>query len=122
AAFTLSDLLGNNSVLLGQDTNVGEIAGNTISLEEYQAAIQEREANYILNFNREPGETERPLLQQQAWEMLIVRNAIEQQYEKVGVEVTSEEVWDMIQGKNVDPNLKSTPIFLNEATGQFDKD
>ena len=38
AAFTLSDLLGNNSILMGQDTNVGEIAGNTISLEEYQAA------------------------------------------------------------------------------------
>ncbi len=53
--------------------------------------------------------------------MLIVRNAIEQQYKKIGVQVTSEEVWDMIQGKNVDPNLKSTPIFLNEA-GQFDKD
>ena len=32
AAFTLGDLLGNNSVLLGQDNNVGEIAGNTISL------------------------------------------------------------------------------------------
>ena len=63
----------------------------------------------------------RNLFQQQAWEMLIVRNAIEQQYKKTGVQVTSEEVWDMIQGKNVDPNLKSTPIFLNEA-GQFDKD
>lgn len=122
AAFTLSDLLGNNSVLLGQDNNVGEIAGNTISLEEYQTAIQERESNYFMNFGREAGEAERPMLQQQAWEMLIVRNAIQQQYKKVGVEVTSEEVWDMIQGKNVDPNLKSTPIFLNETTGQFDKD
>ena len=54
--------------------------------------------------------------------MLIVRNAIEQQYKSIGVEVTSEEVWDSDQGKNVDPNLKSTPIFLDEATGQFDKD
>lgn len=122
ASFTLSDLLGNNSILLGQDNNVGEIAGNTINLEEYQAAVQEREANYFLNFGREAGEAERPLLQQQAWEMLIVRNAIEKQYKSVGVEVTSEEVWDMIQGKNVDPNLKSTPLFLNDATGQFDKD
>ena len=122
AAFTLSDLLGNNSILMGQNTNIGEIAGNIISLEEYQAAVQEREANYFMNFGREAGENERPLLQQQAWEMLIVRNAVEQQYKQVGVEVTSDEVWDMIQGKNVDSNLKSTPIFLNEATGQFDKD
>lgn len=119
AAFTLSDLLGNNSVLLGND-NVGEIAGNDISLKEYQNAIQEREVNYRLNFNRAPGEREMPLLQSQAWELLVAKHAIETQYEKLGVKVSSEEVWDMIQGKNVDESLRSTPIFLSEA-GQFDR-
>ena len=119
AAFTLGDLLGNNSTLLG-DNNVGEIAGNDISLKEYQDAIQEREMNYRLTFNRSPSERETPLLQEQAWELLVAKHAIESQYEKLGVKVTSEEVWDMIQGKNVDENLRSTPIFLNEA-GQFDR-
>ncbi len=119
AAFTLGDLLGNNSTLLG-DNNVGEIAGNNISLKEYQDAIQEREMNYRLMFNRSPGERETPLLQEQAWELLVAKHAIESQYKKLGVKVTSEEVWDMIQGKNVDENLRSTPIFLNEA-GQFDR-
>lgn len=119
AAFTLSDLLGNNSVLLDRD-NVGEIAGTDISLKEYQNAIQEREVNYQLNFNRAPGERERPLLQEQAWELLVAKHAIETQYEELGVKVSSEEVWDMIQGKNVDESLRSTPIFLSES-GQFDR-
>lgn len=119
AAFTLSDLLGNNSVLLG-DNNVGEIAGSTISLKEYQDAIQERETNYRLMFNRAPSERETPLLQEQAWELLVAKYAIESQYEKLGIKVTGEEVWDMIQGKNVDESLRSTPIFLNEL-GQFDR-
>jgi peptidyl-prolyl cis-trans isomerase D len=119
AAFTLSDLLGSNSVLLGNN-DVGEIAGNDISLKEYQDAIQERETNYRLMFNRAPSERETPLLQEQAWELLVARHAIETQYDKLGIKVTSEEVWDMIQGKNVDESLRSTPIFLNEV-GQFDR-
>src|SRR5690606_9151458 len=118
AAFTLNDIFGNNSILLG-DNNVGEIAGEKISLEEFQAAVQEREINYRLTFGRAPGERENPLLQEQAWEMLIAKYAIEQQYDKLGIKVTTDEVKDMVWGKNIEPSLKSTPIFLNEA-GQFD--
>ncbi|HEY8511476.1 MAG TPA: SurA N-terminal domain-containing protein [Cyclobacteriaceae bacterium] len=118
AAFTLNDLFGNNSILLG-DNNVGEIAGETISLREFQQAVEEREINYRLTFGRSPGERETPLLQEQAWEMLIAKHAIGEQYDKLGIKVTTDEVQDMVWGKNIEPSLKSTPIFLNEA-GQFD--
>ncbi|HEX7016782.1 MAG TPA: SurA N-terminal domain-containing protein [Cyclobacteriaceae bacterium] len=118
AAFTLNDLLGKNSILRG-DNNIGEIAGDKISLDEYQAAIDEREVNYRLTFGRSPGERETPLLQEQAWEMLIARHAIEDQYDKLGIKVTNDEVKDMVWGKNIEPSLKSTPMFLNES-GQFD--
>jgi peptidyl-prolyl cis-trans isomerase D len=117
SAFVLGDLLGNNSVLLG-DNSVGEIAGRTISLEEFQAAVQEREANYILNFNRQPGDREMTSLRQQAWEMLILRHAIEKEFKKVGVHVTVDEIEDMLHGKNVDDNIKQA--FTNQQTGQFD--
>jgi peptidyl-prolyl cis-trans isomerase D len=119
AAFILGDLFGNNGVLLGRNT-VGEIAGTEISLEEYQTAIQEREANYALNFGRNPGEREMTSIRQQAWELLIVRHAIEDQYSKVGVQVSNAEVEDLIWGKNVDENVKQA--FTNPETGQFDKD
>src|SRR3970040_1139034 len=91
AAFTLNDLFGNSSILLG-DNNVGEIAGNKISLEEYQAAVEEREMNYRLTFGRAPGERETPMIQEQAWELLVARHAIQEQYEKLGIHVTSDEV------------------------------
>jgi peptidyl-prolyl cis-trans isomerase D len=118
-AFVGSDILGNNGVLFNRNS-VGEIAGYEISLEEYQAAIQEREANYALNFGRNPGEREMTSIRQQAWEMLIVRHAIEDQYSKVGVQVSNAEVEDLIWGKNVDENVKQA--FTNPETGQFDKD
>lgn len=118
SAFVLGDLLGNNSVLLNDDS-VGEIAGRTISLEEYQQAIKEREANYFLNFNRQPGDREMPTIQQQAWEMLIVRHAIQKQYEEVGITATIDEIEDMLHGKNVDENIKQA--FTNPQTGEFDR-
>lgn len=119
AAFILGDLFSGNSSILNWGRNsVGEIAGREISYEEFQSVIREREANYFLQFNREPGEREMPSIRQQAWDLLIARHAIQSQYAEVGIEVTDDEVWDMIQGKNVDENVKMA--FTNQETGQFD--
>lgn len=118
AAFILGELLTNNSVLMNQN-DVGEINGNSISIEEFQSTVEERRANYILNFNREPGEREMTSLRQQAWELLIARYAIVPQYEKVGVQVTDTEVVDMISGTNIDPSIRQA--FINQETGEFDR-
>lgn len=118
AAFILGELLTNNSVLFNQN-EVGEINGHSISYEEFQGAVEERRANYIMNFNREPGDREMTTLRQQAWELLIARYAIVPQYEKVGIQVTDEEVIDMISGTNIDPNIRQA--FINQETGEFDR-
>ncbi|GIL22263.1 MAG: peptidylprolyl isomerase [Bacteroidota bacterium] len=118
-AFVLNDLFGNGpTAVFGNENTVGEIAGSSISLKEYQDAIQVRENNYIMNFGRQPGDREKPLLQQQAWEYLIAQKAIKPEFERLGVRVTSDEIWDMIQGKNVDEGVKNS--FLDSA-GNFDR-
>jgi peptidyl-prolyl cis-trans isomerase D len=117
-AFIMNDLLGNKSVLFN-DNEVGEIAGHSVSYEEFQQAVREREANYTLNFGRQPGDREMTTLRQQAWDLLILRYAIEKEYGKVGVDVTMEELEDMIYGKNIDENIKNA--FTNSETGQFDR-
>jgi len=115
-----SDLFGSGprSVFGGNQNNIGEIAGTNISRDEYQNAVQERENNYALSFNRQPGEKERPTLQSQAWELLILKYAIRSQFEKTGVKVTTDEIWDMVQGKNVDPNVKQS---FTDSAGNFDR-
>lgn len=120
AAFVLNDLFGSGptSVFSGNENIVGEIGGKSISLEEFQAAVQARENSYILNFGRQPGELERPSLRQQAWDLLISRYAIMPQYEKVGVKVTGDEEWDIIQGKNIDENIK---LSFTDSAGNFDR-
>lgn len=118
-AFVLNDLFGNGpTAVFGNENTVGKIAGSSISLKEYQDAIQMRENNYIMNFGRQPGDREKPLLQQQAWEYLIAQKAIKPEFERLGVRVTSDEIWDMIQGKNVDEGVKNS--FLDSA-GNFDR-
>jgi len=120
ASFILGDIFSGNSSILNWGRNtVGEIAGRDISYEEFQSAIQEREANYILQLGREPGERELPAVRQQAWDLLISRHAIQAEFAKVGIEVTDDELVDMISGTNVDENLKQA--FTNPETGEFDR-
>jgi peptidyl-prolyl cis-trans isomerase D len=115
-----SDLFGSGprSIFGGNNNVIGEIGGHSVSLEEYQAVVQDRENNYILNFGRQAGEREQPTLRQQAWDLLIAKYAIQPQYEKVGVQVTTDEIWDIVQGKNIDENIKQS--FL-DSLGKFDR-
>lgn len=118
SAFVLGDLFSNNSFLFDDDS-VGEIAGHKVTLNEYQQAVREREANYMLYFNRQPGDAEMPTLREQAWELLILRHAIEPQFKKLGVTVSDDEVVDMLTGKNIDNGIRQS--FMNPETGQFDR-
>ncbi|MBL7842999.1 MAG: SurA N-terminal domain-containing protein [Cyclobacteriaceae bacterium] len=118
SAFVLGDLFSNNSFLFDDDS-VGEIAGHTVSLKEYQQVVREREANFMMYFNRQPSDRDMPTIREQAWEMLILRHAIENQFEKVGVKVTDDEMVDMISGKNINEGIKQS--FINPQTGQFDR-
>lgn len=117
-AFIGTDLLGPNSFLFGRDNNVGEIAGQNIVYDQFQGAVDEAKANYTLNFNRQPTDRELPTIRQQAWDRLISDIAFGEQMDALGVSVTPDEVWDMVQGKNVDPVIKQS--FIDPETGQFD--
>jgi peptidyl-prolyl cis-trans isomerase D len=119
-SFILNDLFGSSPTSLfgGQDNTIGEIAGDRITIEEFQATVQEMENNYIMSMGRQPGEREMTGIREQAWQLLIARHAITPEYEKVGTTVTTEELYDIIQGKNVDENLRMTYM---DSTGKFDR-
>jgi peptidyl-prolyl cis-trans isomerase D len=60
-----------------------------------------------------------PAVRQQAWDLLIARHAIQSEFAKVGIEVTDDELVDMISGTNLDPSIKQA--FTNPETGEFDR-
>jgi peptidyl-prolyl cis-trans isomerase D len=119
-SFILNDLFGNSSTALfgGQDNSVGTISGDRISLEEWQRTLSDLETNYTQGMGRAPGEREMTNLREQAWTLLIAKHAVRPEYEKVGSEVTDEEMFDMLTGRNVDENLK---MAYTDSVGNFDK-
>ncbi len=119
-SFILNDFFGNSSTALfgGQDNSVGEIAGHKVTDEEFNKTLQGLEAEFQQRMGRPATERDLVNLREQTWMLLIGRYAISKEYEKVGSEVTADELYDMIQGRNVDEGLKMNYM---DSTGQFDK-
>ena len=120
-SFVGADLLGPNSVLLGgQSREIGEIAGQEISFDEYQQQLEELSYNFTLNQGRNPTATELDFLRQQAWDSFLVKIAFQNEFNAIGLDVTEDEVVDMVQGNNISAQLQRA--FTNPETGEFDRD
>ena len=119
-SFVLADVLGPGSTLFGgQDNSVGEIAGQTIQVPEYQNAVDVMTQKFALRNGRRPSDAESNNIREQAWESLISDIAFLEQFQELGIEVTREEEVDMVQGKNVHPELVAA--FTDPSTGEFDQ-
>ena len=120
-AFILTDLFQSNSVLLGgNDTTIAEIAGKDISYEQFQAKVGELSYIFAINNQREPSSDEIESIREQAWNALILDYAYKGQYDELGITVTNSEVVDMVQGNNIDPQIKQ--FFSDPNTGEFSRE
>jgi peptidyl-prolyl cis-trans isomerase D len=114
------DLLSPNSSLLNSNQNiVGEIAGEEITLEEYSLKVEEFKSMFQQRTGRVASESEMVSVREQAWQAMIVEQVFDEEYEKLGLTVSSAELVDMVQGKNIVPELRAQ--LVNPQTGEFDK-
>lgn len=114
------DILSPNSTLLGGKSNdVGEIAGESISYEEYIQKIEETKFSFQQNSGRTPSEAEMNSIREQAWRALIIERVFETQYEALGLTVSDAELVDLVQGKNIIAELRQQ--LTNPQTGEFDR-
>jgi len=119
-SFILVDLFGSDSRLFGGNNNVvGEIAGEKVTIQDFEAALQGVKQNYAAQTGRQPTEEELVSLREQTWGQLILKIAYKKEFDRLGIATSEEEVWDMVQGNNVHPVIKQT--FVNQQTGQFDR-
>ncbi len=114
------DLLSPNSSLLNSGQNiVGEIAGEEITYEEYIQKVEEVKVAYQQRTGRAPSEVEMYTIREQAWQAMIVERVFREEYEKLGLMISDAELVDMVQGKNIVPELRQQ--LVNPTTGEFDK-
>ncbi|QHL88193.1 peptidylprolyl isomerase [Nibribacter ruber] len=114
----LGDLLGPNSRLFGNKMVVGEIAGHEVSAQDFELMVEDAKNNYAQQYGRQPGDNEMAALREQTWNQLVFKYAFAEEFEKLGLGVSDDEMYDMVQGKNIHPAIKQ--LFTNQQTGQFD--
>lgn len=118
-AFILGDLLtSNRSFLGGNDDSVGIIGGKKISYQDFESKVIELENNYKLNQNKETiDQATQDQIRDQAWGQFLNDQLLGKQYSKIGINVSAEELFDMVQGKFVHQQIKDA--FKDQKTGQF---
>ncbi|GAB3891538.1 peptidylprolyl isomerase [Spirosoma agri] len=114
------DLLGGRSLLFGgNQQEVGEIAGQSIDYQEFNAKVDELRAQFEQQSGRAPAEQDMAQLREQAWNQLLFEIAYQKEFDKLGLKVSPEELVDMVQGNNISPAVRQA--FTNPQTGVFDK-
>ncbi len=120
-AFILTDLLQSNSVLLsGGSMEIGEMASSDVSYEEFQAEVERLSYNFLVQFGTNPNADQIEQIRQQAWQELIIKKVFSPQFAQLGIEVTDDEMIEMVQGKNIHPDVQRN--FSDPQTGLFNKD
>jgi len=118
-AFILGDLLtSNRSFLSGSDNSVAVISGKKIEVQDFESRVKQMEENYKLNTGKENvDQATLESLREQAWTELLNDYIMKPQFDKTGIKVSGDELFDMIQGKNPHPQIKEA--FKDPKTGEF---
>lgn len=111
---------GNSSLFGGNDrTTVGEISGQTISIQEFQTRVEETQNAYTAQTGRTPSLDEQKTIREQIWNQFISEIAFQKEFEALGIRVSAEELTDMVTGENIHPAVAQQ--FTNPSTGELDK-
>ena len=120
-AFILGDLLDSRqSLFSGNKQDVGEIAGTTIPIQQLEQKINE--LTEIHKMNSGQGNVDEKTLdgiREQAWQQITNDMVMGKEYDKLGLTVSSDELFDLVQGAN--PHQIIRQIFTNPQTGEFNK-
>jgi peptidyl-prolyl cis-trans isomerase D len=120
-AFVMQDLFDSKtSLFTGSKTEVGEIAGTSISYQEMEQKINELTDVYKMN-TQQSNLDDKTLegIREQAWEQIINTKVMGEEYGELGITVSPDELFELIQGVNPHPIILQ--VFVNPETGQFDK-
>lgn len=116
-AFVLQDLLtGGSSVRRRNRIEFAEINGKSVSYEEYVARVEELSEYYKLRFGiTSLDEQMMESIREEAWTTLIRDYITLDEYKKLNISVSTDEVMDMVQGRNPHPIIAQ--LFSDPQTG-----
>ncbi len=121
AAFILGDLLqGSSSMFQRNRLEVGVIDGESIQYPDFQKKVEELAELFKQNYGTtQLDDNAWTQVREQAWQSTISEIVMGEVYNELGIEISADELFDMIQGSN--PHQIVQQIFRNPETGQFDR-
>lgn len=118
--FVAGDLIrGGETLFHKNQQNVAEIAGEAVSIQEYQKMFDELQDYYeIVNGTSVSGEDDLNRIKDEAWQTYVQNTLIAKECEELGITVTDAEVAEII--KNGQSQLLQVPLFMNRQSGRYD--
>lgn len=120
-AFILGDLFqSGSSILQRNQMEIGSIDGETIQYPDFQRQVEELGEIYKSNTGQtQLDEQTWVQVREQTWQNLMRDKIMGDVYDNLGLAVSSQELFDMLQGNN--PHQIVQQIFTNPETGMFDR-
>ena len=123
---TMPDFALNNSLestsSSGNITNVGEVLGEDILIQTFQQKVDEGIENWkAQNQQAVLNQTTIAQIRDQIWDQYVRELVMENEFEELGIDVSDDEFFELLQGVNVHPEISKIPSFQDPATGQFDR-
>jgi len=111
----------NNSIFSSpsKKLEVARINGKSVSIRYYQAKIDSLTAIYKLSGNQQIDEETAKKIRQQVWEEMVRENVLAPEYKELGIAVSPEELYDLVNGDNPHPIVRQ--LFSDPSTGYFDR-
>jgi len=119
AAFVLGDLFKSGGQGGRQNAPVGVVNGEEITYQEFSREAEKNVEN--ARQNTQSGkltEQQRYSIRKNTWDQMVKEIIMGEQYEELGVTVSSQELYDMVQGPNPHPVIQRN--FTNPNTNQFE--
>ena len=121
-SFILGDFLKSTNSGGGQGLYVGNVLGEDVLRQNFEIKVEEGIENWK-NQNQQSvlNQTTIGQIRAQIWDQYIRELIMENEFDKLGINVSDDEFFELLQGMNVHPEIVKIPAFQDPETGQFDR-
>lgn len=119
-AFLAGDAIKNAGALFGKSKNeIGVIADESISIRDFQKKVKHnQDLAQMMSGQSSLSSEQMDKIREQTWQQLIQEIVMNNEYNELGIEVGSEELFELVQGDNLSPII--TQMFRGQD-GSVDK-
>ncbi len=121
-AFILTDFMSSLGSGGGGSIYVGEVFGEEVMRQDYEERVDEGIDNW-------KSQNQQSILTQsitgqirlQIWNQYVRELVMNNEYSKLGINISDDEFFELLQGVNVHPEISKVPAFQDPNTGEFDR-